>query len=89
MRLRITCPTDVLKQNVKSAPKSEDEEAQTGSVKDKILSFVEQVENQDVVGNEWECTGFVEPGAYKLLSDFISTHTKGRARAEVLDTTVT
>lgn len=89
MRLRITSPTNILKQTVKSAPKSEGDEATTGPVKDKILSFVEQVETQDVVGEEWECVGFVEPGAFKTLSEFVSTHTKGRARVEVLDTTVT
>ncbi|KJY01228.1 shwachman-Bodian-Diamond syndrome protein [Zymoseptoria brevis] len=89
MRLRITCPTTVLKQTVKSAPKSEGEEATTGTVKDKILSLVEQVESQDVMGEEWECVGFVEPGSFKTLSDFISAQTKGRARAEVLDMAVT
>ncbi|GAB1742477.1 hypothetical protein NU219Hw_g8022t1 [Hortaea werneckii] len=89
MRLRITCPTSVLKQTVKLAPKTDGEEAEKGSVKDKILSYVEAVENQDVVGEEWECVGFVEPGSFKTLSDFISTQTKGRARAEVLDMAVT
>ncbi|KAI7227456.1 Shwachman-Bodian-diamond syndrome protein [Hortaea werneckii] len=89
MRLRITCPTSVLKQNVKLAPKTEGDEPEKGSVKDKILSYVEAVENQDVVGEEWECVGFVEPGSFKTLSDFISTQTKGRARAEVLDMAVT
>ena len=89
MRLRITCPTPILKQAVKSGPKVEGEEAATGTVKDRILSLVEQVENQDVVGEEWEVVGFVEPGSFKTLSEFISTHTKGRARAEVLDMTVT
>lgn len=89
MRLRITCPNNILKQSVKSAPKTEGEEAQTGTVKDKILSFVEQVESQDVVGEEWEVTGFVEPGSFKTLSEFVSTQTKGRARAEVLDMAVT
>ena len=89
MRLRITCPTQVLKQSVKSAPKAEGEEPEKGTVKDKLLSFVEQVENQDVVGEEWECTGFVEPGAYKVLGEFAAGQTKGRARVEVLDMTVT
>lgn len=89
MRLRITCPNSVLKQTVKTPAKSEGEEPTTGTVKDKILGFVEQVENQDVAGEEWECVGFVEPGSFKTLSDFVSTHTKGRARVEVLDTTVT
>ena len=89
MRLRITCPSGILKQSVKSTPKAEGEEPQTGTVKDKILSFVEQVESQDVMGEEWEVVGFVEPGSFKTLSEFISTQTKGRARAEVLDMAVT
>jgi ribosome maturation protein SDO1 len=89
MRLRITCPNNILKQSVKSAPKTEGEDAHTGTVKDKILSFVEQVEGQDVMGEEWEVVGFVEPGSFKTLSEFVSTQTKGRARAEVLDMAVT
>ncbi|KAJ4425051.1 hypothetical protein N0V82_000333 [Gnomoniopsis sp. IMI 355080] len=60
-----------------------------GTVKDKILGYIEQVENQDVLGSEWEVVGFVEPGAYKGLSDFISNETKGQGRVEVLDTAVT
>lgn len=89
MRLRITCPTSILKQNVKVAPKADGEEAEKSNVKDKILSFVEQVESQDVLGEEWEVVGFVEPGSFKTLSEFVSTQTKGRARAEVLDMAVT
>jgi len=93
MKLKITCPTNTLKQAVKSAPKAkvdEDgvEEKATGTVKDRILSFVEQVDHQDVVGDEWEVVGFVEPGAYKELTEFIGNQTKGRARAEVLDMAV-
>jgi ribosome maturation protein SDO1 len=93
MRLRITCPTSVLKQAVKSAPKpssseESEEKAPTGTVKDMILSFVEQVETQDFMGEEWEVVGFVEPGAFKSLSEFIGTQTKGKARAEVLDMAV-
>ncbi|EOD44947.1 Ribosome maturation protein SBDS [Neofusicoccum parvum] len=90
MRLRITCPTNVLKQAVKSAPKAGDdgEDKATGTVKDRILGYVEQVENQDVLGDEWECVGFVEPGAFRALGEFISNQTKGRARAEVLDMAV-
>ncbi|KAK7611378.1 Shwachman-Bodian-diamond syndrome protein [Phyllosticta citricarpa] len=110
MRLRITCPTNILKQSVKSAPapaasaapsknaknkkKDDDEDADgddqkaPGTVKDRILALVEQVENQDVLGDEWECVGFVEPGAYRALTEFITTQTKGRARAEVLDMAV-
>lgn len=89
MRLRITCPTSILKQSVKLAPKNEGEEPEKGSIKDKILSFVEQVETQDVMGEEWECVGFVEPGSFKTLGEFINTQTKGRAVAEVLDMAVT
>ncbi|KAF2843818.1 Shwachman-Bodian-diamond syndrome protein, partial [Patellaria atrata CBS 101060] len=94
MRLRITCPTSILKQAVKSASKagtSEEgdlETKATGTVKDRILSYVEQVESQDVMGDEWEAVGFVEPGAFKPLSEFIGTQTKGRARSEVLDMAV-
>lgn len=90
MRLRITCPTSILKQAVKSAPKpNEDgEDKATGTVKDRILGYVELVESQDVLGDEWECTGFVEPGAFRALGEFISGQTKGRARTEVLDMAV-
>ncbi len=102
MRLRITCSTSVLKQAVK-APKApaggskdkdadgggdEAEQKAPGTVKDKILSFVEQVESQDVVGSEWEVVGFVEPGAFKGLSDFVGGETKGQGRVEVLDMAV-
>ncbi|KAK3057320.1 hypothetical protein LTR09_001502 [Extremus antarcticus] len=89
MRLRITCPNNILKQSIKTAAKAEGEEAQSGTVKDKILSFIEQVESQDVLGEDWEVIGFVEPGSFKTLSEFVSTQTKGRARAEVLDMAVT
>ncbi|OTB20479.1 hypothetical protein K445DRAFT_72095 [Daldinia sp. EC12] len=91
MRLRITCSTNVLKQAVK-APKGADTEGDqkaSGTVKDKILSYVEQVETQDVMGSEWEVVGFVEPGAFKGLSDFVGNETKGQGRVEVLDMAVT
>ncbi|KAI0180356.1 UPF0023 family protein [Hypoxylon sp. FL1284] len=94
MRLRITCSTNVLKQAVKApaAAKGADadgEQKAPGTVKDKILSYVEQVETQDVMGSEWEVLGFVEPGAYKGLSDFVGNETKGQGRVEVLDMAVT
>ncbi|EAQ91202.1 hypothetical protein CHGG_03137 [Chaetomium globosum CBS 148.51] len=101
MRLRITCSTNVLKQAVK-APKGaaaaaggkdteggDGEPKAPGTVKDKILSFIEQIENQDVIGSEWEIVGFVEPGAFKGLSDFVGGETKGQGRVEVLDMAVT
>lgn len=94
MRLRISCGTNVLKQAAKpTAPKGgEDGEGgqqQKGTVKDKILGYIEQVETQDVMGSEWEVVGFVEPGAFKALSDFIGNETKGQGRVEVLDMAVT
>jgi len=91
MRLRVTCPAQALKQAVKTAPKSnEDGEVSkaTGTVKDKILAAFEQVESQDVMGDEWEATGFAEPGVLKILGDFLTTETKGRGRVEVLDMAV-
>ncbi|KAF2497196.1 Shwachman-Bodian-diamond syndrome protein [Lophium mytilinum] len=93
MRLRITCPTPILKQSVKAPPKAggesaDGEEKAHGTVKDRILSYVEETEKQDVAGDEWEVTGFVEPGAYKALTEFIGSQTKGRGRAEVLDMAV-
>jgi ribosome maturation protein SDO1 len=92
MRLRITCPTNVAKQAPKSKIASEDvPEAEQGrsTIKDRILSFVEQIESQDVLGEEWEVIGFVEPGAFKALGEFCSAETKGRGRLEVLDMAVT
>lgn len=91
MKLRVTCPSSVLKQGVKSAPKAGDddgEEKAKGTVKDRILSYIEQIESQEMDGDEWEVIGFVEPGSFKQLGDFIGTQTKGRARAEVLDMAV-
>ena len=93
MKLRILCPTNILKQAVKSAPKSgagedADKVKATGTVKDQILSYVEQVDSQDVVGDDWEAICFIEPGAYRAITEFIGTHTKGKARAEVLDMAV-
>ena len=91
MRLKITCPTSMLKQAVKSAPKpgeDGDQSKATGTVKDRILATIETVEGQDVLGEEWEVTGFAEPGALKILGDFLAAETKGRGRVEVLDMAV-
>ena len=95
MRLRITCPTNVLKQHIKPVTKTDDttndEETgskSTGTVKDRILSYVEQIESQDMLGDEWELIGFIEPGAFKPLSEFVATQTKGRASADILDMAV-
>ena len=92
IRLRVTCPAAVLKQAVKasSAPAEADAEHKaSGTVKDRILSYVEQIENQDVMGSQWEVVGFVEPGAFKALTDFVANETRGQGRLEVLDMAVT
>ena len=95
MKLRVTCPMGILKQAVKSAPKSghseqggDGEAKTTGTVKDRILGYIEDVKTQDVVGDKWHVVGFAEPGAFKPLSEFIGGHTKGLAKAEVLDMAV-
>jgi ribosome maturation protein SDO1 len=94
MRLRVVCPTSIAKQAPKSKIASQeggndDGDQGKGTIKDRILSFVEQVESQDVMGEEWEVIGFVEPGAFKGLGEFCSAETKGRGRVEVLDAAVT
>jgi ribosome maturation protein SDO1 len=98
MRLRITCPTSIVKQAPKSkvavATEGEGSNAPAeqqgkGTIKDRILGFVEQVESQDATGEEWEVSGFVEPGAFKGLREFVAGETKGRGRIEVLDMAVT
>lgn len=96
MRLRISCPVSLLKQTAKPAPKKEGtggaqdgvEEKIKGTVKNRILSYVEEVESQGESGGEWEVVGFVEPGAFKGLGEFIGGETKGRGRVEVLDMAV-
>lgn len=98
MRLRITCPTGILKQATRTAPKKESQEEEdlatgegekaSGTVKDRILSYIEQIETQDTSGQDWEVIGFVEPGAFKGLGEFIGGETKGKGRVEVLDMAV-
>ncbi|KAF2715776.1 Shwachman-Bodian-diamond syndrome protein [Pleomassaria siparia CBS 279.74] len=91
MSLKITCPAAILKHNIKSAPKPTGSEAAAegtksqSTVKDTILSFVERVESQEVTGDLWTMQGFVEPGAYKPLTEFIGTKTKGAGTIEVLE----
>jgi ribosome maturation protein SDO1 len=76
MKLRITCPTAVLKQAAKVAPKAQSQaggdEKTTGTVKDAILAFMENV----------------EPGAFKGLNELIEGQTKGRGNVEVLEMAV-
>ncbi|RKF62171.1 Ribosome maturation protein SDO1 [Erysiphe neolycopersici] len=87
MKLRVTCPLKNIKLPVKSnsTKTSEIEEVFKGTVKDRILNLIEQLESQDIVESEWIATGFVEPGALKNLIDFIRDETKGQGRVEVLD----
>ncbi len=94
MRLRITCATAIAKQAAAKTNRSAtgDDGAGVGgggTIKDRIVSFVEQVESQDVLGEEWEVVGFVEPGAFKGLREFVGGETRGRGRVEVLDMAVT
>lgn len=93
MRIRVTCPTQFLKQAAKAAQKhTHDEEIgqgkATGTIKDRIVATIESIESQDTVGEEWEITGFAEPGALKILSDFLGGETKGRGKVEVLEMAV-
>ncbi|KAI9887498.1 MAG: hypothetical protein M1823_000677 [Watsoniomyces obsoletus] len=97
MRLKITCPTNIAKQAAKKpAPKAhadgehdeDEEEKGRGTIKDRILGYVEQIEHQDTSMDEWEVVGFVEPGAFRVLSDFVGGETKGKGRVEVLDMAV-
>ncbi|KAF1914781.1 shwachman-Bodian-diamond syndrome protein-like protein [Ampelomyces quisqualis] len=90
MKLRITCPTSVLKQAAKVAPKTQSsaEEKSSGTVKDAILGLMENMESQDTVGAEWEAVGLVEPGAFKALNELIEGQTKGRGNVEVLEMAV-
>ncbi|KAL4973611.1 SBDS protein C-terminal domain-containing protein [Aspergillus desertorum] len=59
------------------------------NVKDKILSFIESIESQEIASDEWEVVGFAEPGAFKGLNEFVGNETRGRGRVEVLDMAVT
>ncbi|KAJ9653082.1 hypothetical protein H2198_007696 [Neophaeococcomyces mojaviensis] len=94
MRLRVTCPTSISKQPAKSRVTSVADEDSSdisegkGTIKDRILSYIEQVESQDVLNEEWEVVGFVEPGAFKDLGEFCSAETKGRGKVEILDMAV-
>lgn len=91
MRLRVTCPTTIAKQAARgkaSSGDNADPNEGKGTIKDRILSYVEDVESQDVLGEEWEVVGFVEPGAFKDLGEFCSAETKGLGKVEILDMAV-
>ena len=98
MRLRITCHVSMLKQTTKRTTKEAEGDGEAAgeeggktkaTVKDRILGYVEEVESQGDVGGEWEVVGFIEPGAFKGLSEFIGGETRGKGRVEVLDMAVT
>ena len=90
MRLRVTCQMSILKQAARPPTKGTegDAEDRKGTVKERIMSYIEEVESQDDIGGDWEVVGFVEPGAFKGLSDFVGGETKGKGRIEVLDMAV-
>jgi ribosome maturation protein SDO1 len=94
MKVRVTCPTSILKHTVKSASTNQQEDAAEGekkvrgTVKDTISGYIAHVESEDTAGAEWEVIGLVDPGAYKLLTDFVGNNTKGRGQIEVLDNAV-
>ena len=60
------------------------------TLKDKVLSYIESIETEEVVGgDEWDVVGFVQPGAFRVLNEFVGHETRGRGRVEVLDMAVT
>ncbi|KAL4790988.1 SBDS protein C-terminal domain-containing protein [Aspergillus venezuelensis] len=59
------------------------------NVKEKILSYIESIESQEITSDEWEVVGFAEPGAFKGINEFVGNETRGRGRVEVLDMAVT
>lgn len=91
MRLRVTCPTALSKQAARSKVSVDDSSEGNegkGTIKDRILAYIEDVESQDVLGEEWEVIGFVVPGAFKDLGEFCSAETKGLGKVEILDMAV-
>jgi len=95
MRLRVTCPMSLLKQPAKLVHRRNsigdaegDVEKTKGTVKERILGYVEEIQTQGESGGDWEVVGFVEPGAFKGLGEFIGGETKGKGRVEVLDMAV-
>lgn len=57
--------------------------------KAKVVEHIEATEKEEFIGSgDWEWTGFVEPGKYKILVDIVGAETKGRGRVEILDTAV-
>jgi len=90
MRLRVTCPISLSKQAARSKASSTEHDGNEGkgTIESRILSYIEQIESQDVLGEVWEVIGFVEPGAFKDLGEFCSAETKGRGKVEILDMAV-
>ncbi|RPB22531.1 Shwachman-Bodian-diamond syndrome protein [Terfezia boudieri ATCC MYA-4762] len=50
-----------------------------------VQEMFEKVEEIGGTAGEWECIGFVEPGKYKVMGDFVGTEMKGKGVVEVLD----
>ena len=89
MKVRVTCPFTLLKQTVKPPTKKDsDENFPKKTIKDSILSLIEEVLDTDTAGDDWEVTGYVEPGSFKLLGELIGEETRGKGRMEVLETAV-
>ena len=84
MRLRIVCPVKESKHIVKIQHEG-DAPQEKVMIKDKVLSWVEQVDRQDVEGSDWIVEGLVEPGNLNLMEDFFKSHTKGLGRVDVLE----
>jgi len=82
MKVRVSCPLSLLKQTVKN----KDDTKKT--LKDSITGLVEEVLDTGSNGDDWEVTGYVEPGAFKLLNELIGEETRGKGRLEVLETAV-
>ncbi|KAF8440587.1 SBDS protein C-terminal domain-containing protein [Terfezia claveryi] len=50
-----------------------------------VQEMFEKVEEVGGTAGEWECIGFVEPGKYKVMGDFVGTEMKGKGVVEVID----
>lgn len=54
------------------------------SFKEKIISFISNVEEEDFTNNEYELICLIDPGNYRPISEFIQKDTKGKGSVEVL-----
>ena len=86
MILKVVIPAKFEKFEVKI--KHEDKPQEKVNMVEKILSYFEQEQNKAKEGDEWMVEGYVEPGDYKLLSEFIATYTKGLGRVDIIEQAV-